>query len=769
MRASRLKIISFFFLICAFHSLKAQKVGVVLSGGGAKGLAHVGVLKYLEENDIPIDYIVGTSMGGIVAGCYAAGFSVDEIERIMLSADFQRWVEGELEKGFNYYYSKDDDNAAFLSLHLSLDSTLNIQLATSLASDLSLNFALLEQFVQPSANANYNFDSLFIPARIMAADVFTQNEVAIDSGSLGSAVRTTLSVPFFYKPIKFNGEYLFDGGIYNNFPVDVAQREFNPDVIIGVNVSSKVFTDYPDREDDDLLNRSLLFMLLDKSNPEKVPKSGIYLEPNLEGFNAFDFDKVQSLIDSGYAIASSKGEEIKSKISRRISCDEITAKRNKFHSKNTPLSFSDIKLHGFHSKQRKFIKHIFKFKEGEKLYFGDIKKGYFRLVSENYFQTIYPDISYDDNSESYHLHIYGRPENNLNVEVGGAVATRNVSAIFFGIEHYFFDNYLLKNSANFYTGSFYKSAQLKTRLNLPALGQFYIESDLTYNNWDYVEDEDILRPEVEPTLLTRTDRRYNLNLGFPLGSKFKLVASGGWIDNEDDFSNLKTFSSGDTLDQIEIDGIKTGLELSRNNLNRRLYPNNGSEFRLKVDYFNVTEFYKPGSTSLLSSNLRADHSWFRAQAKVQQYFRKGKYSTGYYFEGNFSNQPFFSNYFATLVYSPGFDAIVDSRTLFLENFRAHNYITLGLRNVISLRKNLDFRLEGYIFKAFNPIAQTQNQEPFYASDNIEDFYLAGTAALVLSSPIGPISLSANYYDDAETQFGVLMHVGYLMFQRRSTE
>ena len=153
-----------------------QKVAVVLSGGGAKGLAHVGVLKALEENDIPIDYIVGTSMGGIVAGCYAAGYSTTEIEMMMLSEDFQRWVNGELEKGYNYYYSKDTDHPSFLSLQLSLDSTLNATIASSLASDLSLNFALLERFGQASANARYNFDSLLIPTRIMAADIFTQNE-----------------------------------------------------------------------------------------------------------------------------------------------------------------------------------------------------------------------------------------------------------------------------------------------------------------------------------------------------------------------------------------------------------------------------------------------------------------------------------------------------------------------------------------------------------------------------------------------------------------
>src|SRR5580704_9133229 len=102
-----------FTIIIIFFALtvwgQQQKVGVVMSGGAAKGLAHVGMLKALEENDIPIDYVVGTSMGGIVAGCYAAGMSPDQIEEMMVSTDFLNWVNGRLEEGYNYYYNRNDD------------------------------------------------------------------------------------------------------------------------------------------------------------------------------------------------------------------------------------------------------------------------------------------------------------------------------------------------------------------------------------------------------------------------------------------------------------------------------------------------------------------------------------------------------------------------------------------------------------------------------------------------------------------------------------
>ncbi|NJM24819.1 MAG: patatin-like phospholipase family protein [Bacteroidia bacterium] len=317
------------FLLLAF-SAAAQKVGLVLSGGGAKGMAHVGVLKALEENNIPIDYVIGTSMGGIVAGCYAAGLSPQQIEAIMLSDDFLRWINGNPEEGYNYYYHKNDDSPGFIKLFLSLDSTLNLQWKSTLVSDVSLNFALGETMIQASAISRNNFDSLMIPLRVVAADIFTQTEVVIDSGSISDALRATQTVPFFYSPIRVDGKYLFDGGVYNNFPVDVAQREFSPDVIIGSNVSSKVFEKYPYDRDDRLVSSSLLYLLLDKSDPGDIPEDGVYIQPNLTGYSSFDFSQARSLIDSGYKQTIRQIEEIKAKVAARRTWDEVNIVRNNF-------------------------------------------------------------------------------------------------------------------------------------------------------------------------------------------------------------------------------------------------------------------------------------------------------------------------------------------------------------------------------------------------------------------------------------------------------
>jgi NTE family protein len=758
-------------MLMGFTSLVAmgqqQRIGVVMSGGAAKGLAHIGMLKALEDNDVPIDYIIGTSMGGIIAGCYASGMSPYQIEQMMTSPNFLNWVNGRLEEGYNYYYNKNDDHPSFLKLNLSLDSTNNLLLNTGLANDLSLNFALAEKMAEASAIARNNFDSLFIPMRVVAADIFTQTEVVLKKGVLSDALRATQTVPFFYNPIRVDGKYLFDGGVYNNFPVDVAEHEFHPDVIIGCNVSSKVYDEYPYGEDEQLISRSLLYMLLDKSDPAKVPASGIYIQPNLKRFSAFDFEKAKGMIDSGYAQTMRQMVEIKAKIAARRTCDEVAEARNKFGNKNKPEVVDKIQFKNFNSHQRIYLNRFFK--NGKRpLYFSDIKSGYYRLVSDDYFKNVYPNLMYDTVANQFNFMLSRRPQNNFQVDFGGVIATRSISSIFLGLNYYYFNQTLIHTQANFYAGNFYKSVQLKARMDFPGIGQFYIEPEGIVNSWSYLEGKDIIIKRFTPTLLDRIDRKLGLSLGIPVGKKYKAAVSGSYINNHDQYIDTDTFVSTDTLDQLYLNGARLGFALSTNTLNRKQYASEGKSIQLSGDWFNIEESLTPGSTAINKTPQEHRRTWVRARVTIEQYFRKGIYSSGYLLDAVASNQPLFSNYYGTIINAPAFNPIQDSRTFLLQNFRAFNFVAGGWRNVFGIRNNLDFRLEGYVFKPFGAIVNGPNQE---ASLNKEltKIYLAGTAGLVLHSTIGPISLSMNYYDDKKNRLGVLLHAGFLLFNKTSME
>ena len=765
-----MKFVRLISLLTISAFVHGQRVGLVFSGGGAKGLAHVGVLKALEEHEIPVDYIVGTSIGGIIGGCYAVGMNPEEIEAMILSPSFIGWINGYPETGYNYYYHRSDDTPQFLKLNMALDSTLSIQLNSSIASDVSLNFAIAERTAQASRIARNNFDSLFVPFRVVTADIFTQREVVLSKGSLSDAMRATQTVPFFYNPIRVDGKYLFDGGVYNNFPVDVAQREFNPDVLIGVNVSSKVFEDYPYDNDDKLIAHSLLYLLLDKSDPSRIPESGIYIQPNLRGFTSFDFGRAKALIDSGYIQTKRQIADIEQKIKRRVSCEEVSDRRNSFRNKQIPNTFGELRFQKFNARQRGYIRAIFKSKNTRGQFtFDQTKRGYFKLVSEDYFRNVYPNILYDTVKNHFNLQLTRRPQQNFQVGFGGVIATRDISNVFLGLNYYEFNRILTHASAGFQTGNFYKSALMKLRMDFPY--QFYAEPYVSFDSWNFLDNDDFLNKvsaPALPTVLKRWNRKYGISFGVPVHDSFKGALAFEAINTTDNYINGPVFISTDKLDVLNLRGFKAGIHFSSSDLNRRQYPSQGSMFSLSGDFFSVQEEFIPGTTSLQTETVRKYHEWFRIRGSAEQYFGTGWYRPGYVADMVISNQPYFQNYFGTIINAPGFMPMQDSRTLILQHFRAFNFAAAGVKNIFTIRNKFEARAEAYLFKPFQAIVEDAEQLPVESTDK-SLLYFAGTVGFVYHSPIGPVSLSANYYDDNENQFGVLLHVGFLLFNKHSFE
>ncbi|HEY1023954.1 MAG TPA: patatin-like phospholipase family protein, partial [Sphingobacteriaceae bacterium] len=326
-----------FFIFAGIFSATAQKVGIVFSGGGAKGLAHIGVIKALEENNIPIDYITGTSMGGIIGAMYAAGYSPEEMEKIAVSKEFQDWVSGRFHSDFRHYFKKKPDNPSVFSAKVQVGEGFQTSFRSSLVNDVPLNFALLELLAQASANARDDFDNLFVPYRCIVSDVFSQRSISVKQGSLVEAVRGTMTVPLIYRPIRVDGKYVFDGGLYNNFPVDIMAEDFKPDVIIGTNVSSKVYNEYPKENDEKLLNRFLTYMLLSKTDSTSIGKNGVYIQPDLTDYSSTNFHPVEEIIQKGYDATIADIENIRKVVKRRVTREQLEARRKAFKQQGPAL------------------------------------------------------------------------------------------------------------------------------------------------------------------------------------------------------------------------------------------------------------------------------------------------------------------------------------------------------------------------------------------------------------------------------------------------
>ncbi|MDO6392299.1 patatin-like phospholipase family protein [Pontibacter sp. BT731] len=746
----------------------AQKVALVLSGGGAKGIAHVGVLKALEENNIPIDYIVGTSMGGIVGALYAAGYSPAEIEYLIHTEAFQAWATGKPEQNYTYNFASPDPNPALLKLHVALDSAFQAKLTSNLVNDASLNFALAQLLSQPAAHADYDFDKLMVPYRCVAADIFTQQQVILRKGQLADAVRATLTVPLFYKPIRIEKRLLFDGGLYNNFPVDVARKDFNPDIIIGVNVSSKTYSEYPYDNDDFDLAYTLLYAMMSNSDSTALTEKDVYLQPDLGSLNSLDFKNVEDFFAAGYKVTNDNMDQIQEKIKRRVSAEALGAKREKFRGGFQPHAFRSVKIQGLKKNQQDFVQRFFRSSKEEGYTMQDVKTGYYRLAAIDNFRSLYPTMRYDTKAKSYDLLLNVKKEDGLKIALGGVIASRPIDNIYAGVEYSVLGRQLYTFAGSFQTGRFYQGAQLRTRIDVPASLPYYIEPAFTYNHWNFLSTTGLLLERNNLPLLEQTDRNFGLNMGFTNTYKGRLVLSAAYAQHIDRYSNRLEIQRSDTLDRTATSGLTVGAIFRRGGLNRKQYPSGGRSFTATGRMVNATERYRPGSTSNESQNLSTDHSWFYGRLLFEDFLGNGSHRFGYRLEGVISTQPFFSNYRSTLTIAPAFYPLSDSRTLFLDRFRAHEFVAGGLQYVYLITPRLEARTEGYLFQPYRPILQDDRQQAYYGK-RLTGTGVAATAAVVYHGILGPAALSLNYYNDKTKEWGVLFHLGFLLFQNRALE
>jgi len=284
-------------------NLFPQKVGLVLSGGGAPGIAHIGVIKALEENNIPIDYITGTSIGALVGGLYASGYSPDEMIQFFKSSDFRKWKKIEIKFPKKF----------IIPTHIIQAQKIQTGLEK-----------LTGHATKCSAS---NFDSLFIPYRCVASDVYRKESYVFSHGVLSMAIRASMTFPFIFEATKVDNHLLFDGGIYNNFPADIMQQSFHPDFIIG----SVVAYNPPQADINDILLQ-LQNMITTHTNYSIPDSLGVVINCDLKKQSMFDFSNIDYLVKFGYEETKKQLEILKTKIQRRSSVEDINYKRRLFRS-----------------------------------------------------------------------------------------------------------------------------------------------------------------------------------------------------------------------------------------------------------------------------------------------------------------------------------------------------------------------------------------------------------------------------------------------------
>jgi NTE family protein len=299
-----LLLFGFFFVGAAARAQDAAapaprpRIGLVLSGGGARGIAHVGVLRWLEEHRIPVDVVAGTSMGGLVGGLYASGLTPDDMLTLVQSADWNQALSG-TPSYYDLPFRRKEDRRAVQS---------DIEFGTNrgkLQGRSGLNpgheIGLVFSRVTLPYGDTIRFDDLPIPFRCVATDMVAGKEVVLESGSLSTALRATIAIPGIFTLVRRDGRLLGDGGLMNNIPTDIA-KQMGADIVIAVNVGTPLSDEATLATIGGVLQQSIAVMTA-ANQRRNLELAQVVLTPELTGFGVFDFQRTLPLVERGYASA----------------------------------------------------------------------------------------------------------------------------------------------------------------------------------------------------------------------------------------------------------------------------------------------------------------------------------------------------------------------------------------------------------------------------------------------------------------------------------
>lgn len=373
-----------------FNSVSAEeterirpKIGVALSGGGARGLAHIGVLKALEEHQVPIDYIAGTSMGSIIGGLYASGLSIQELTHA---------VEKEIDwdRALNYTENRDQlsfrdkqNQRRFFQLELGLNETgLTAPPGFIGGQNLFMELKRLTRDIHLD-----DFSKLPIPFKTVATDLNTAKPYLLEKGDLALALRASMAVPFAFAPVKIDGRLLADGGIVNNIPVDIVRNQ-GADIVIAVDITNPLEKIDSSSSFLSVAKQSLNVSLIQNALLA-VTKADIVLRPEIKDFSVTDFKRGPELIAKGYETAMEKSAVLERlALSDQDYANYRTAMRAKIPARPETITPAFIKFTGNRRTHTMALQRKLQYLIGQQLHFEDIKQAANEIMSLNEFEQV---------------------------------------------------------------------------------------------------------------------------------------------------------------------------------------------------------------------------------------------------------------------------------------------------------------------------------------------------------------------------------------------
>lgn len=376
---------------------KRPKVGLVLSGGGAKGFAHIGVLKVLEKAGVKIDYIGGTSMGAVVGGLYASGYNAAQIDSIFHKTNFDDLLNDFIPRSSKNFYEKHNDESYALTLPF---NKLRIGIPEALSKGM-YNFNLLSNLTRNVRHIK-DFNLLPTPFLCIGTNIETGKEVLLNKGNLAQAMVASSAFPSLFSPIEIDGQLLVDGGVANNYPIEEV-RKMGADVIIGVNVQ------------DGLLDRSklknatkILVQITNLNSIEKMKHktngTDIYINPDIKNYTVLSFDKGAEIIKKGEDAALAVYAKLQNIVAQQ---DPYT--KPKLQVQKDSLRFTSINSNELKNFTKDYVLAKLNFVSKQKINYETLQAGINRIDGTENFNSISYSFDSDENGEHFNLQLVENP------------------------------------------------------------------------------------------------------------------------------------------------------------------------------------------------------------------------------------------------------------------------------------------------------------------------------------------------------------------------
>lgn len=746
-----------------------QSVGLVLSGGGAKGIAHIGVIRALEDHGIPVDYIAGTSMGAIVGGLYAAGYTTEEMMALILSPSFTDWSTGRIDPNLTYYYSRPEPSPALVSVNIgdksgSDDGSMSSVLPMSLISPLPMNFGVMELFAAYTAQCKGNFDNLFVPFRCVTSDVYAKHKVVCRSGSFGNAIRASMSFPLVFHPIEMDGTLMYDGGIYDNFPVDVMRADFAPDIMIGVDVTA------PDTKpkSNDIIQQ--VEDLVIQNNDYSLPaEEGIKIHVDVSEFGLLDFARAKEIYAKGYARAMEMMDSICGRVTSRVAPGSLATRRRVFRDRTPYLRFDSVHVSGGSEGQNALLRYMFTHNSADTFGIARARDSYYRAISSGQIQNLLPTAVRLPGDSLFTLDLLATVKNNFRVGFGGYISSSTSSYLFFSGGYNTLSTSSFDTRLNAWVGQSYMAADASAKFTILTHNPSFLMARAVVSRHKFHEDDDLFFNNTTPNFVTHDEAFGRLTYCLAAGrrGKFETELGGGHISDRYYRSTLTRIPAAGTTDYGRDHTTQTLGQLrfgySYNTLDDISYPTSGVGLSAVVTgvYGRMTHSPYAGEAGLYAKST-THQAWLDGLLSLTAFPVAARHwSLGLATNIVATTRSLPADYSTAIVTSPGFNPTPSSYNAFNPAFRAPSYLTVGTVPVWKLSRIIQLRGTFHCFIPFRPVkAGGPDMNEAHYGDWFSKARFFGEAAAVVNLPFASVTAYGNYmsYPSRNWNFGLSLGI-----------